>query len=406
MRMKKLGFVIPWYGDTIPGGAEAELRGVAKHLQAAGTELEILTTCVKEFGSDWSVNFHNPGLSTEGGLTVRRFKARKRDTAAFDAVNYKLINNHPVNAEEEEIFMREMVNSPDLYDYIRSHSDDYSLFVYIPYMFGTTYYGILACPEKAVMIPCMHEEPYAHLNILKNAFEKAAGSIYLSRSEYDTTNSIFDLSHVKQAVLGAGVDTDFDYDAARFRNETGITDPFILYAGRKDEGKNIYLLLRYFREYRLRHPESTMKLVLIGGGTINIPDDIKSEVIDLGFVDRRLKYDACAAALTLCQPSIHESFSIVIMESWLCGRPALVHEGCDVTRNFAIESRGGLFFGNYLDFEGCIDYLTSNPDKAAAMGKNGREYVLSNFKWDIIVDKFTKFFEDVIKGSEAQNEDT
>ncbi len=400
MRMKKLGFVIPWYGDTIPGGAEAELRGVAKHLQAAGTELEILTTCVKEFGSDWSVNFHNPGLSTEGGLTVRRFKARKRDTAAFDAVNYKLINNHPVNAEEEEIFMREMVNSPDLYDYIRSHSDDYSLFVYIPYMFGTTYYGILACPEKAVMIPCMHEEPYAHLNILKNAFEKAAGSIYLSRSEYDTTNSIFDLSHVKQAVLGAGVDTDFDYDAARFRSETGITDPFILYAGRKDEGKNIYLLLRYFREYRLRHPGSTMKLVLIGGGTINIPDDIKSEVIDLGFVDRRLKYDACAAALTLCQPSIHESFSIVIMESWLCGRPAMVHEGCDVTRNFAIESRGGLFFGNYLDFEGCIDYLTANPEKAAAMGQNGRDYVLKNFTWDIIVNKLTRFFESVIKDTE------
>ena len=25
--MKKVGFVIPWYGDTIPGGAEADLRG-------------------------------------------------------------------------------------------------------------------------------------------------------------------------------------------------------------------------------------------------------------------------------------------------------------------------------------------------------------------------------------------
>ena len=402
--MKKLGFVIPWYGDTIPGGAEMELRGVAKHLQAAGIELEILTTCVKEFGSDWSVNYHKPGLADEGGLTVRRFKARKRDTAKFDAVNYKLINNKPVTAEEEEIFMQEMVNSPDLYEYIHDHQDEYGLFIYIPYMFGPTYYGILACPKKAVMIPCIHEEPYAHMKIYKNAFEQAAGSIYLSSNEYDTANEIYDLSKVKQAVLGAGVDTDFDYDAQRFREKYKINDPFILYAGRKDEGKNIYLLIDYFREYRLRHPESTMKLILIGGGEVKLPDDIKSEVIDLGYVDKQDKYDACAAALTLCQPSVHESFSIVIMESWLCERPALVHEDCAVTKNFAIKSHGGLYFKDYYDFEGCINYFIENPDTAIKMGKNGREFVLSNFKWDIIVKKFTEFFEQVISDMEETND--
>ena len=55
--MKKIGFVIPWYSDKVRGGAETELRGIAKHLAASGVELEILTTCVKEFYSDWSVNF-------------------------------------------------------------------------------------------------------------------------------------------------------------------------------------------------------------------------------------------------------------------------------------------------------------------------------------------------------------
>ena len=61
--MKKIGFVIPWYGETIGGGAEAELRGVVHHLQDAGVELEVLTTCVEKFASDWSVNFHKPGLT-------------------------------------------------------------------------------------------------------------------------------------------------------------------------------------------------------------------------------------------------------------------------------------------------------------------------------------------------------
>ena len=31
--MKKLGFVIPWFGEKIPGGAEMELRGLTAHMR-------------------------------------------------------------------------------------------------------------------------------------------------------------------------------------------------------------------------------------------------------------------------------------------------------------------------------------------------------------------------------------
>ena len=392
--MKKLGFVVPWYGDKIPGGAETELRGIAKHLRAAGVDLEIITTCVKEFASDWNVNYHKPGVTEEGGLTVRRFKVRKRDTQVFDSVNYKFITGAPVSEQEEENFMREMVNSTELYDYLEEHQDEYSLFVYIPYMFGTTYHGVLRVPHKSVLIPCLHEEAYAHMKLFSDMFSKAKGSIYLAQSEYELANRLYPMENVKQAVLGAGVDSDFDGNADRFREKTGIKDPFILYAGRKDEGKNIYLLIDYFREYKNRHKDSDLKLVLLGGGEVRIPDDIKSEIIDLGFVERELKFDAYATSLCLCQPSVHESFSIVIMESWLCGRPVLVHGGCDVTKSFAITSNSGLYFNDYFEFEGCIDYYIKNEDIASAMGKTGREFVLSNFTWDIIVERYTKFFEE------------
>ena len=55
--MQKIGFVIPWFGENIPGGAEMELREVTAHLQKAGMEVEILTTCVKEFTADWNENY-------------------------------------------------------------------------------------------------------------------------------------------------------------------------------------------------------------------------------------------------------------------------------------------------------------------------------------------------------------
>ena len=322
--MKKIGFVIPWYADGIPGGAEMELREVAGHLHSAGVRLEILTTCVKEFGSDWSVNYYKDGDdSTANGITIKRFKVKKRDTEAFDAVNAKLMRKAPVSPEEEDIFLSEMVNSPDLYKYISEHGDDYSLFVFIPYMFGTTYNGAKIFPEKSVLIPCFHDEGYAYMKRFKELFPKTAGMIFNARPEAELAQRLygFEESGTKTIVMGIGMDTGIIPDPAAFREKFKINERFILYAGRKDEGKNVHTLVKYYSEYIKRH-ETDLRLVLIGGGEIELPPALvkSGRIVDLGFVDRQDKYNAQGAAEFLCQPSMNESFSLVIMESWLCGR--------------------------------------------------------------------------------------
>lgn len=389
--MKKIGFVIPWYAENIPGGAEMETREVTKHLKAAGLDVEILTTCVKEFGSDWNKNFYPEGEEIVHNVPVKRFKVRKRDTRAFAAVNTKLMNGTVPTAEEQQIFVDEMVNSPDLYKYIKKHSREYTAFVYIPYMFGTTYFGVKTCPEKAVLIPCFHDEAYVYMDIFRSLYSKAEGMIFNARPEYELTKRLYDIENMQTVVMGIGMDTDLTSDAAAFRKKFGISEPFIIYAGRKDAGKNVHTLVKYFSEYRKRRV-TDLKLVLIGGGEIQIPADVRDHVIDLGFVDRQDKYNAIAASEFLCQPSKNESFSLVIMESWLCGRPVLVHEDCAVTANFARESEGGLYFNDYFEFEGCTDFFLSKKDTAAQMGRNGCAYVKKNFDWDIIVDKYKEFF--------------
>lgn len=392
--MKKIGFVIPWYAENIPGGAEMETREVTKHLKAAGLDVEILTTCVKEFGSDWNKNYYPEGEEIVHNVPVKRFKVRKRDTRAFAAVNTKLMNGTVPTAEEQQIFVDEMVNSPDLYKYIKKHSREYTAFVYIPYMFGTTYFGVKTCPEKAVLIPCFHDEAYVYMDIFRSLYSKAAGMIFNARPEYELTKRLYDIENMQTVVMGIGMDTDLTSDAAAFRKKFGISEPFIIYAGRKDAGKNVHTLVKYFSEYRKRRV-TDLKLVLIGGGEIQIPADVRDHVIDLGFVDRQDKYDAIAASEFLCQPSKNESFSLVIMESWLCGRPVLVHEKCAVTANFAREAEGGLYFNDYFEFEGCTDFFLSKKDTAAQMGRNGCAYVKKNFDWDIIVDKYKEFFENM-----------
>ncbi len=391
----KIGFVTPWYGENIPGGAEAALRDLVHQLFLNGDKVEILTTCVKQFASDWNTNYYEEGVETVGGVVVRRFKVRIRNVQAFDAVRAKLMRNMAVTDREERLFIREMINSPALYNYIKEHNAEYTLFVFIPYMFGTTYYGIMQAPWKSVLIPCFHDEKYVYLNIYKKVFRNLAGVIYLSSPEYELANAIFDLSHVKQAVLGTGLETEVSFDAVRFRAKYRINSPFILYAGRKDVGKNVYTLCNYFREFKMRNKNCDIKLVLIGGGEIHIDDEMRGEIIDFGFVEKQDKYDAYSAATVLCQPSKNESFSLVIMESWLCKRPVLVHSDCNVTRDFAIKANGGLYFGNYPEFQECIRYFLRYPQNADILGKCGRKFVIDNYSWDVVLKKYISFFEDV-----------
>lgn len=396
--MKKMAFVIPWYGEDISGGAESELRNLVHHLQDAGVELEILTTCVKDFRSDWSVDFHPSGESVCAGIPVRRFPVRPRDTKAFDQVNIKFMNRQPVTHAEEKIYQREMVNSPQLYRYIREHKSQYGLFVFIPYMFGTTYHGIQECYEKAVMIPCLHDESYAYMKLFKDEFPKIAGMIFHSEPEKRLAREIYGVSGDRFKNLGEGIDTDWEGDSQRFRDKYHITGPFILYAGRKDAGKKVDELIRYFILYKQQNP-SDLKLVLIGGGEINAPS---VDIIDLGFVSAQDKYDAYAAASLFCNPSQFESFSIVIMESWLAQVPVLVNGRCEVTSDFARKANGGLYYASYNEFEACLNYLFAHSDVSRQMGRNGREFVLQNFSWDAIVKKYTAYF-DMMESGVEQN---
>jgi glycosyltransferase involved in cell wall biosynthesis len=386
--MRRIAFVIPWYGPDILGGAEAEARRTAERLCQAGLPVEVLTTCVRDLRADWGLNYHRPGVVEINGVMVRRFPVRKRDRAAFDAVNWKLMHNQPVTPAEEQIFVHENVCSPALVDYIGKHQDEY-IFIFIPYMFGTTYWGIAACKGKALLIPCLHDESYARMGVFRQMFTWVQRLIFLSPAEMELACSLYPWVDEVAVLIGGGVDTDFTADGEAFRHTYGVTAPFILYAGRKDHGKNVDLLVDYFRRYQA-HRSNAVELVLIGGGALPVEVNHHAGIKDLGFVPLQEKYNAYAAATILCQPSLKESFSLVLMEAWIAGTPALVHAGCAVTREHCQRSNGGLYFADYSEFEACLDLLLSHPALRAALGANGRRYVMENYRWDIIVERYCR----------------
>lgn len=383
-----IAFVTPWYGD-IPGGAESECRRTVENLIKHGMSVEVLTTCVKEFLSDWNHNYYKEGIYELNGVTIRRFAVKERDTVRFDKINYKLMCNQSISIKEEQIFIQEMVNSPKLYAYIAKMVNHYDYFLFIPYMFGTTYYGSQVCPNKSILIPCLHDESYAYLSIYRKMFEKVRGIIFHSEQERVLANELYNLENV-QSVLGEGIDTNFVHDANRFKDKYGIKNNFILYAGRKEVGKNVPLIIDYFCRYK-KTSSSDLKLVLIGSGSVEIPSEFEEDIIDLGFIPLQDKYDAYAAATILCQPSINESFSIVIMESWLCNVPVLVNANCAVTKEHCVNSNGGLYFKDYYEFIECLEFYLENQEISKKMGENGMRYVLDNFSWNKIIQKYVHF---------------
>lgn len=392
-----IAFVTPWYGPAIPGGAEAELRGLAERLAQfqEGVEVEILTTCVKEFTSDWSKNYHRPGSEEVRGVKVTRFPVRKRLTREFDKVNLKFMNHMTVSKAEEEVFFREMIRSPEMEEYISAHTKDFDLYVYIPYMFGTTYWGVKACPERSVLIPCLHDEAYATMSLVKEMFSQVKGVACLAQPEMELAHRLYPMSQAKMEVLGAGVDTNDRGCPEEFRKKYGLDGPLVLYAGRKDSGKNVDGLLRSYSLFKQRYPNDSSRLVLIGGGTINVPPELKHQVVDLGFVSSEDKYNAYAAASVLCQPSMNESFSIVIMESWLSGTPVIVNGKCAVTKDFCKASNGGLYYDNDYEFSEALWWLLYHEESRIKLGAQGREFVLDHFSWNVVLTRFVEFFRKV-----------
>ena len=248
--MKKIAFVVPWYGDNIPGGAETEARNLIKALIKKGLDIEVLTTCIKQFSSNWNKNFYKAGIYNENGVPIRRFKVRKRNEKLFDIINGKLMKKEKITLNDEKIFFEEMVRSIDLETFIEENLDNYSLFCFIPYMFGTTYWGIKKAGKKSLMIPCLHDESYAYMKSLNEIFNLSSGCVFLAKSEKELAEKLYGLENVKKQVIGGGLDITIPKEVTGFKEKYKLKNPYILYAGRKDKGKNVDLLLEYFKKFK------------------------------------------------------------------------------------------------------------------------------------------------------------
>jgi glycosyltransferase involved in cell wall biosynthesis len=383
--MSRLAFVVPRYGEDVLGGAETFARRLAERLPADEFEVTILTTCARDLVT-WR-NEYPAGESRVGLRRVLRFPVehQRRDVRLFRYLTDRVNHGEPATPGDQALWLEHSAHSPELYRHLVRHGRAYDLLFFLPYLFGTTLYGSAIWPEKSIICPCLHDEPYAYFDDVRLMLLTARGLMYISMPEQALAEKKLGVRHPAARLVGPGLE-EFAADGERFRRKFGLAEPFILYAGRLDLMKNVLQLVSHFRAYCQARPDRELKLVLAGSGPLPLPD--YPNLISLGFVDQQDLHDAYAAATILCQPSLVESFSIVLMEAWLVNTPVLVHGDCPVTRHHVLQSNGGLYFTSSAEFIGAVDWFLDHPEERQRMGSLGSTYVRREFNWSSALQSF------------------
>ena len=389
--LPKIRIVTPWYGE-FAGGAERAARSLAEHLLDAGMDVGVFTTCCRSPFDDWWEDQHRPGPFEINGVPVHRFSVNKEMKDLYHRMNEKVLKGLNLSKDEQYKYMRGSINSHELISSIKLNREYY--YVFIPYLYGPTFWGVHAAGDRSIIIPCLHDEPVAKWEIIRDMFVKAKQVIFLTEEEKLLAKELYGPTIDSMPVVGIGVESKVNFDASRFRAKYKIEDPFLIYVGRKDRGKNLNLLIDYFIRYKSLYG-NTMKMVFIGGGDSSLIPSNNSNLIDLSFVTEQDKLDAISASVALCNLSENESFSLVIMESWITGTPVIVSSRNKITRSHCEKSNGGLIVSNEDEFCEAVNRLKTESYFSKIMGVFGRDYVKNNYSWNEITKKYLKIFKEL-----------
>ncbi len=408
----KLGIIIPWLGRELKGGAEQQAWQIATRLAGRGHHVEVLTTCCRSHQEDWETNHLPDGLSMEHeGFAVRRFPVVPRDRAAFDRVCGNLLSLDPatlkpgvppVSADDSKVFVNELIKAPALLEYLKKNKHEYRRFILLPYLYGPVLHAIDILGRQAFLQPCLHDESYAYLPEVAEAFYRAERLLFNSEGELELALRLYGPGiWTKSVLVGEGVEVDVAPAASNgaapaitpsLHSSTTPQSPtpsrFLLYLGRKDAGKNVPLLLHAFARFRAVRPNSSLRLLLAGVGALDLNGgDHGAE--DLGLVTEERKLELLRNCIALMQPSQNESFSRVMMEAWLHGKPVAAHTRCPATAIPVRKTGAGWLADSEEDWTRLLVELDRTPEKTLRqLGENGRRYAEVAADWDAVMERY------------------
>jgi glycosyltransferase involved in cell wall biosynthesis len=442
----KIAFIIQRYGAEVLGGSEYLCRLIAERL-APRHQVDVLTTCARDYIT-WK-NEYPEGQDRIRGVTVRRFaNARTRDLTAFNKYS-DWIYNHPHTREDEMEWIRQQGPwCPALIDYLQRQHHQYDVLVFFTYLYGPTVTGLRIDPSKSILVPTAHDEPAIRLGIFKDVFAAPAAFAYNTEAERRFVHENFSLRAIDEDVIGIGVEPPEAADATdqsvtdvaedetdpadrkasrfldvddttitpganidsptfrshqstrgdRFRRRHRLHGPVALYGGRIDPGKGCEELIEYFSSYVSGGNQGS--LVLMGVKLMALPEE--PWVRFAGQLSEQERFAALEAATVVIVPSPYESLSILALEAFAAGTPVLVNARSEVLVEHCRRSNAGLYYADRDEFVECLKLMMTDDRLRRAMGRNGREYVRRNYRWDLVISKYERLFNKLRSASIAR----
>ena len=173
-----------------------------------------------------------------------------------------------------------------------------------------------------------------------------------------------------------------------FRRRHRLHGPIALYGGRIDPGKGCEELIEYFSSYVKEGGDAS--LVLMGVKLMPLPEE--PYIRFAGRLSDQERLQALEAATVVVVPSPYESLSLLALESFAVGTPVLCNARSEVLVDHCRKSNAGLYYADRDEFSECLKLLVADTRLRASMGTNGRDYIRNNYRWDVILAKYEKFF--------------
>jgi len=242
--------------------------------------------------------------------------------------------------------------------------------------------------DRAVLVPTAEDDPAIDLSVLHEFFRLPAGYLFLTPEEQALVTARAGADLEPAAVIGTGLEPPPSPEADTVLARHAIPRDFVLYLGRVDRNKGCHTLLEHFRTYADSFAADDLALVLAGPLKLRVPDHPRIKA--LGYVSDDLRTALLSHARAMVVPSPYESLSMVLLEAWNRGLPALVNARCAVLYGQVRRADGGLYYRTGAEFTAALDYLLDRPDEARTMGAQGLAYVEREYRWPTVMEKIER----------------
>jgi glycosyltransferase involved in cell wall biosynthesis len=393
----KLACVVQRYGAEVTGGSERHCRVVAEHL-ASHHDVTVLTSCAQDYVT-WR-NVYPAGRSRVGPVNVLRFPVvRQRNLGRLADISQIVFTTQSSPEEQERWFTENGPEVPELVEHLRQHGGEYDRVLFWTYRYYQTFFGLPVVADRAILVPTAEEDPLIWVDIVDRLFSLPVGYLFLTPEEAELVRGRASRPLAPSSVIGCGVDPAVPHVNDVDLSAVGVKDPFILYLGRIEPNKGCDTLLEYFDHYLDSEPalKAVKNVQLVMAGFPNMPIPPHPSIRCLGVVDDAMRETLLAKARLLVVPSPFESLSMVLLEAWNQGLPALVNGRCAVLHGQVVRANGGLSYRYASEFAASLTYLLTHPDVARQLGQQGLAYIDQEYRWPHVMQKVEEFLSANIK---------